>query len=302
MNKFGKILLPFITSFEKNEDVNYHAFADLIEFVIKRNYCDTIIVTGTTGEFNTLTFEERVKLFETAIKANKGRKPIIAGTGCASTKETCELTKVAVDMGIDTCMVVAPFYCKPTQDAIYDHYNRVIDYSGAKILVYNIPIFTGVNVETATLARLAKHPNVIGVKDESGINPTQLTDYYNEINPIDPNFLYFNGDDIMLMPTLAQGVTGIVSGGAQTVGDRIRKVFDLYLSGKVDEALAIYRQLYKLYKLLGINGRINPIPMARKSVEIVTGIKVGNARGPLNGVTAQEEKAMRDLLTEMEVI
>jgi 4-hydroxy-tetrahydrodipicolinate synthase len=302
MNKFGKILLPFITSFEKNEDVNYHAFADLIEFVIKRNYCDTIIVTGTTGEFNTLTFEERVKLFETAIKANKGRKPIIAGTGCASTKETCELTKVAVDMGIDTCMVVAPFYCKPTQDAIYDHYNRVIDYSGAKILVYNIPIFTGVNVETATLARLAKYPNVIGVKDESGINPTQLTDYYNEINPIDPNFLYFNGDDIMLMPTLAQGVTGIVSGGAQTVGDRIRKVFDLYLSGKVDEALAIYRQLYKLYKLLGINGRINPIPMARKSVEIVTGIKVGNARGPLNGVTAQEEKAMRDLLTEMEVI
>lgn len=286
MNKFGKILLPFITSFEKNEDVNYHAFADLIEFAIKRNYCDTIIVTGTTGEFNTLTFEERVKLFETAIKVNKGRKPIIAGTGCASTKETCELTKVAVDMGIDTCMVVAPFYCKPTQDAIYDHYNRVIDYSGAKILVYNIPIFTGVNVETATLARLAKHPNVIGVKDESGINPTQLTDYYNEINPIDPNFLYFNGDDIMLMPTLAQGVTGIVSGGAQTVGDRIRKVFDLYLSGKVDEALAIYRQLYKLYKLLGINGRINPIPMARKSVEIVTGIKVGNARGPLNGVTA----------------
>jgi len=302
MNKFGKILLPFITSFEKNEDVNYHAFADLIEFAIKRNYCDTIIVTGTTGEFNTLTFEERVKLFETAIKTNKGRKPIIAGTGCASTKETCELTKGAVDMGIYTCMVVAPFYCKPTQDAIYDHYNRVIEYSGAKILVYNIPIFTGVNVETATLARLAKHPNLIGVKDESGINPTQLTDYYNEINPINPNFLYFNGDDIMLMPTLAQGVTGIVSGGAQTVGDRIRKVFDLYLSGKVDEALAIYRQLYKLYKLLGINGRINPIPMARKSVEIVTGIKVGNARGPLNGVTAQEEKAMRDLLTEMEVI
>jgi len=302
MNKFGKILLPFITSFEKNEDVNYHAFADLIEFAIKRNYCDTIIVTGTTGEFNTLTFEERVKLFETAIKVNKERKPIIAGTGCASTKETCELTKVAVDMGIETCMVVAPFYCKPTQDAIYDHYNKVIDYSGAKILVYNIPIFTGVNVETATLARLSKHSNLIGVKDESGINPTQLTDYYNEINPIDPNFLYFNGDDIMLMPTLAQGVTGIVSGGAQTVGDRIRKVFDLYLSGKVDEALAIYRQLYKLYKLLGINGRINPIPMARKSVEIVTGIKVGNARGPLNGVTAHEEKAMRDLLTEMEVI
>ena len=302
MNKFGKILLPFITSFEKNEDVNYHAFADLIEFAIKRNYCDTIIVTGTTGEFNTLTFEERVKLFETAIKVNKERKPIIAGTGCASTKETCELTKVAVDMGIETCMVVAPFYCKPTQDAIYDHYNKVIDYSGAKILVYNIPIFTGVNVETATLARLSKHSNLIGVKDESGINPTQLTDYYNEINPIDPNFLYFNGDDIMLMPTLSQGVTGIVSGGAQTVGDRIRKVFDLYLSGKVDEALAIYRQLYKLYKLLGINGRINPIPMARKSVEIVTGIKVGNARGPLNGVTAHEEKAMRDLLTEMEVI
>lgn len=302
MNKFGQILLPFITPFEKNEDVNYQAFGDLIEFAIEHNYCDTIIVTGTTGEFNTLTFDERVKLFETAIKVNKGKKAILAGTGCASTRETCELTKVAVDLGIKDCMIVAPFYCKPTQDAIYSHYQKAIEYSGANIIVYNIPIFTGVNVEAPTLARLAKHTKIIGVKDESGINPTQLTDFYIHINKIDPDFLYFNGDDIMLMPTLAQGATGIVSGGAQTVGDRIREVFNLYLSGKVNEALDIYRQLYRIYKLLGINGRTNPIPMARKTVEIVTGIKVGDARGPLFGVTAEEEKAMRRLLKELEII
>lgn len=302
MNKFGKILLPLITPFENSEEVNYSAFKELIEYAIERDYCDTLIVTGTTGEFNTLTFDERVKLFETAYEVNKGRKTLLAGSGCSSTMETCELSKAAHDIGYENCMIVAPYYCKPTQDAIMKHYLKVIDYVNVDIIVYNIPIFTGVNVDTSTLAKLAKKSNVIGVKDESGINPTQLTDYFLAINSSNPDFLYFNGDDIMLMPTLAQGADGIVSGGSQTVGNFIRDVIKYYENGNMNEALEIYRILYRIYKLLGINGRTNPIPMARKVVEIVTGIEVGDARGPLFGVTQDEEQEMRDLLLELSII
>ena len=302
MNKFGKILLPFITPFEKNEDVNYSAFKEILEYAISRDYCDTLIITGTTGEFNTLTFQERVKLFEIAFEVNNGRKALLAGSGCASTRESCELSKAAKEIGYDDCMIVAPYYCKPTQQAIIRHYESIVDYADINVLVYNIPIFTGVNVDTKTLAQLSKNPKIIGVKDESGINPTQLTDFYLNINTIDANFLYFNGDDIMLMPTLAQGAHGIVSGGAQTVGDRIRNVITLYETGTVDKALEEYRKLYKIYKMLGINGRTNPIPMARKVVEIVTGIQVGEARGPLFGVNDEEEATMRKLLQELNII
>ena len=125
MNKYGQILLPFVTPFDKDENVNYDAYAKLIDYAITKGYCDSIIVTGTTGEFNTLTFDERVKLLETAIKANNGRKPVIMGSGCASTKETIELTKMAKELGADMAMVVGPYYCKPTQkggsEALYPY-------------------------------------------------------------------------------------------------------------------------------------------------------------------------------------
>jgi len=303
MSKFGRVLLPFITPFGKNEEVNYKAFEELLNYAIERDYLDTVIVTGTTGEFNTLTFEEKVKLYETAVKVVDGRKPIIAGTGCASTRETIELTKVAYKTGIDTCMIVAPYYCKPTQEAIYENYLRIADETEVDIMIYNIPIFTGINIEPSTVRELVKQSKkFFAIKDESGINPVQITDYYFAVKDINPEFEIYNGDDIMLMPTLAQGAVGIVSGGSLLFGDKVKAVFTKYYEGKVEECLEIFRQIFKFTRAIGMNNRTNPIPGLKAAVEMVTGIEVGEARMPLNNFTDEEKKALKEVLKEIGLI
>lgn len=303
MNKFGRVLLPFVTPFDEKEEVNYEAFVELIDYAIKKDFLDTVIVTGTTGEFNTLNFDERVKLYETAVKAVNGRCPIIAGTGAASTKEAIALTNAAVKAGIDTCMIVGPYYCKPTQDAIYNHYFRIMNETTADLLIYNIPIFTGTNIEPATVRKLSQaSKRFIDIKDESGMNPIQITEYYFATKDVNPDFLIFNGDDIMIMPTLAQGAEGVVSGGALLLGDKIKKIFKSYYAGKVNESLEYYRDVVKLCKLNGINGRIHPNPMLRAAVELVSGIKIGKARMPLDDINESERTEMLTVLEELKLI
>ena len=151
--KYGKILLPLITPYDENEEIDYGKYAELIEYVITNDLCDSLIVTGTTGEASLLTFDERVKLFETAVKASAGRKPVIAGTGCASTKETIALTNKAYDLGIELALIVCPFYNKPTQEGLYLHYKTIAENTKANIMLYNIPIFVGVNLEAETVRR-----------------------------------------------------------------------------------------------------------------------------------------------------
>ena len=200
VEKYGQILLPLITPYDEKEDVKYDTYGELIEYLIQEDLCDTLIVTGTTGEASLLTFDERVKLMETAVKAADGRKPVIAGTGCASTKETIALTKEAQKLGIETCLVVCPFYNKPTQEGIYNHFKAVAESTTCDIMLYNIPIFVGVNMEAETVKRLAEVSNIIGVKDEAGINPTQVTDFFLATKEVDPDFAIYNGDDVMLLP------------------------------------------------------------------------------------------------------
>jgi 4-hydroxy-tetrahydrodipicolinate synthase len=297
--KFGKVLLPLVTPYTKDEEVNYEAYGKLIEYLIDHDLCDTFIVTGTTGEASLLTFEERVQLMETAVKTVSGRKPIIAGTGCASTKETIALTNKAYDLGIDTCMVVCPFYNKPTQEGIYNHYSILAAKTKANILLYNIPIFVGVNMDADTVGRLATIPNIIGIKDEAGVNPTQVTDYFLVTRESRPDFLIYNGDDIMLLPTIIQGAMGIVSGGAHIFGHEIRKMFELFDQGKNAEALDLFIPLYRFCRSCGQNGRILPNSIIRPAIELVTGIAIGPARNPLAPITDSEMEVMKAVLKDV---
>ncbi len=297
--KYGKILLPLVTPYDKNEEVDYAKYAELIEYLIKNDLCDSLIVTGTTGEASLLTFDERVQLMKTAVKAAAGRKPVIAGTGCASTKETVALTKEAEACGIDLCLVVCPFYNKPTQEGIYNHYKAVAESTTANILLYNIPIFVGVNIEAETVAKLAEISNIIGIKDEAGINPTQVTDFFLATEAVNPDFVVFNGDDVMLLPTIVQGAMGIVSGGAHIFGHEIREIFRAFDSGDNQKAKDLFVPLYKFCKCCGQNGRILPNSIMRPAIELVTGIQVGPARSPLAPITAEEKEVLVKTLKEV---
>lgn len=280
-DKFGKIIIPVLTPYDEKEEVSYDTYARMIEYLIERDLCDTLLVSGTTGEATLLTLEERAGLVKTAVQAAAGRKPVVAGTGCASTKETIAMTKMAVDAGVDTVMIVAPFYNKPTQEGLVNHFKAVAASTSADIILYNIPIFTGINIEPATVRELARIENIIGIKDESGINPTQITDYFMAVEDIDPEFAVFNGDDIMLLPTIVQGAMGIISGGAAIFGHEIREIFEAFESGDNKRARETNRKLYSFCKTLGQGGRILPNSLLRPAFEAVSGIRIGPARSPL---------------------
>jgi len=295
VKKYGRILLPLITPYGKNEEVDYDAYAKLIEYVIKNDVCDSLIVTGTTGEACLLTFDERVKLMETAVKAAAGRKPVIAGTGCASTKETIALTKKAADLGIELCLIVCPFYNKPTQEGLYLHYKAIAESVKTDILLYNIPIFVGINLEPETVSRLASIKNIVGVKDEAGINPTQMTEFL-RVTP--PGFSVYNGDDIMVLCGLAQGASGVVSGASHLIGKPMREMISRFLSGDIVGARAIHMALDPLFKDFCQNGRTNGIPIWKAAMNLC-GLKVGPPRLPLAPATAQETEVMRKHLVRL---
>lgn len=297
--KYGKILLPLITPYDEKEEVDYGQYEKLIDYVIEQDVCDSLIVTGTTGEASLLTFDERVKLMETAVKAAKGRKPVITGTGCASTKETIALTKKAEELGIELALVVVPFYNKPTQEGIYNHYKKLAESTKIDILLYNIPIFVGVNLEPETVQKLAAIDNIVGIKDEAGINPTQVTDFFLATEKVDPDFVIFNGDDVMLLPTIVQGAMGIVSGGAHIFGHEIRAIFDAFAKGENEKAKELFVPIYRFCKACGQNGRLLPNSILRPAIELVTGVKLGPARSPLAPATEEEMNVVKGILKEI---
>lgn len=299
VKKYGQILLPLITPYDADENVDYGKYAELIEYLIQNDLCDSLIVTGTTGEASLLTFGERVKLIETAVKTSAGRKPVIAGTGCASTRETIALTNRAVELGVETCLVVCPFYNKPTQEGLYLHFKKLAESTKAKIMLYNIPIFVGVNLEAETVRRLAAFDNIIGIKDEAGINPTQVTDFFLATQDVDPDFAIYNGDDVMLLPTIVQGAMGLVSGGAHIFGHEIREIFRAFAAGENEKAKEVFIPIYRFCKSTGQNGRILPNSILRPAIELVTGIDLGPARSPLAPATDEEMEITTNILKEI---
>lgn len=303
MKKLGEmlkhIIVPLVTPFTRDtQEIDYKATEKLIEHLISKNYCDSILVAGTTGEFNTLLYDERIELFKFVKKIVSGRRPLVAGSGAASTKETVSLTKKAEEFDYDAAMVVAPYYCKPTQEGIYMHFKTIAQSTGLSIMLYNIPLFTGVNIDPPTVGRLAEIKNILGIKDEAGINPTQMTEY-TRVTP--EHFTVYNGDDIMVLCGMVQGAAGVVSGGSHVIGDKMREMIELFLAGKVKEAEKIHQDLDPLFKSWSPIGGVNPIPGLKAAIEFM-GIQVGPPRLPLVESTKEEKELIKKQLLRLGVI
>jgi 4-hydroxy-tetrahydrodipicolinate synthase len=292
----GRVSVPLVTPFHDNEDVNHEALAQLVDFIITRGFADSLIVTGTTGEFYSLTDEERIEIWKTVKKAAAGRLPLVAGVGAASTRRAVHFTRIAGEMGFDVVMCVLPFYSKPSDEGVLRHFRAVAAATSLPVLVYNIPLFTGINMEPVTLEALAGVPNIRGIKEEAGIQPTQATAFALRMAE---DFSIYCGDDTMVLQVLPQRGVGVVSGGSQAIGDWMKTMIQSYYDGNNVKASRIYFRMAPFFSCLNQNGRINPIPILRGAIERVSGIKIGPPRGPQVPATAAELGVMSAILDDL---
>lgn len=294
--RLGDVILPLLTPFDASGEIDVPTLGGVIEYVLAHRLCDSLLAAGTTGEFYALSFKERTRLFEQTLNVVRNRVPLVAGTGAVTTRDTLRLTEQAERLGYDAVAVIAPYYSRPTQEELYEHFTAVARATRLPIIVYNIPLFTGVNVMPETLGRIAEQPNIVGVKDQAGANPVQASDYLR----VAPHLAVYSGDDAMTLQVLAQGGVGVVSGGAHALGDLIREMIRRFKAGDVRGATDLHHRMMPFHRALGAGGRVNPIPAIREAFSLASGIDVGPPRRPLLPLRDEERSRLRSVLSQLE--
>ncbi len=270
---FGRMLTAMVTPFDENLEVNYDMAAKLAEYLLEQGN-DGIVVNGTTGESPTLNDDEKVQMFRTVKQTVGERAVVIAGTGSNNTHHSIELTQKAAECGVDGIMLVVPYYSKPSQEGLYQHFKTVAAATDLPIILYNIPGRCGTNLAPETVVRLANDvPNIVAIKEASG-NLDQIA-RLKTMCPAD--FAIYSGDDSLTLPILSIGGAGIISVVAHVAGKDLRKMVDAYFAGNVAEAQEINMKLYDIFKTMFITS--NPVPVKYALNRI--GINVGGVRLPL---------------------
>ena len=270
---FGRMLTAMVTPFDENLEVNYDMAAKLAEYLLEQGN-DGIVVNGTTGESPTLNDDEKVQMFRTVKQTVGERAVVIAGTGSNDTHHSIELTQKAAECGVDGIMLVVPYYSKPSQEGLYQHFKTVAAATDLPIILYNIPGRCGTNLAPETVVRLANDvPNIVAIKEASG-NLDQIA-RLKMMCPAD--FAIYSGDDSLTLPILSIGGAGIISVVAHVAGKDLRKMVDAYFAGNVAEAQEINMKLYDIFKTMFITS--NPVPVKYALNRI--GINVGGVRLPL---------------------
>ncbi len=273
MVNFGRVMTAMITPFNPDGSVNYEE-AEKLSIWLTENGTDSLVVCGTTGESPSLTWEEEYQLFQVVQKAVAGKAKVIAGTGSNSTREAIAATQKAAKLGLDGSLQVVPYYNKPPQSGLYQHFQAIAQATPElPIMVYNIPGRTGQNMLPETIARLAEIPNIVAIKEASG-----NLDQASKIRDLTaPEFKIYSGDDSLTLPLMAIGGSGVVSVASHLVGKQLQEMVVAFETGKVQRATEIHLQLFNLSKALFAT--TNPIPV--KAALNLLGWKVGTTRPPL---------------------
>ncbi|NMB21631.1 MAG: 4-hydroxy-tetrahydrodipicolinate synthase [Firmicutes bacterium] len=288
--KSGQLFTAMITPMNKDGSVNYRAAVELARR-LSENGSDGVVLSGTTGESPTLSFDEKVKLFSEVTDALGGQVEIIAGTGSNSTDDTIALTKAAENAGVDGIMLVTPYYNKPSQRGLYEHFKAVAQQTSLPIMIYNVPGRTSSNILPETVAQLAKIDNIVAIKEASG-NLEQVS-VLKTLVPED--FIIYSGDDSLTLPILAVGGGGVVSVVSHLVGREIKSMITAFGAGKTAEATEIHLQLMPLFKAMFLT--TNPVPVKR-ALEFM-GFETGPLRLPLVDLTEEETQTIREVLSRM---
>jgi len=292
MKKPGRLLTAMVTPFNEDGGVDYGQ-AKKLALALLDSGSDGVIVVGTTGESPTLIREEELQLFSEVKSAVGDRGAVIAGTGSNSTAEALAATKKAERTGVDACLLVVPYYNKPTQEGLYQHFKTVAQSTSLPCIPYNVPSRTMVSLSADTVIRLSQIDNIIGIKEASG----NLEQVAKIIGGAKEGFLVWSGNDSDTLPILALGGYGVISVASHLVGNQIREMIDSFVSGKVDEAASIHRRLLPLVNALFIVS--NPIPVKYALNHI--GFNVGKTRLPLTEPDEKSAAIIRETLKDYRI-
>ncbi len=281
-------IVAIVTPF-KDGKVDKGAFRELIEWQIQSG-ADGIVPCGTTGESATLTMEEHEQVIEICVKTVNKRVPVIAGTGANSTAEAIHLTKSAEKAGADASLQVSPYYNKPTQEGLYEHFKHVAESTGLPIVLYNIQGRTAVNILPETMARLAEIDNIVGVKEASG----SISQMAQIIYSCGEDFSVVSGDDPMTLALLAIGGRGVISVSANVAPTENARLWDAWCERKYEEAKDIYYKLFPLNRALFLE--TNPIP-AKAALHLMG--KIGpEIRLPMTPLSEPNREKLRNTMKE----
>lgn len=290
---FKGSIVAIVTPFTKT-GVDEQKLRDLIEFQIE-NGTNGIVPCGTTGESPTLSHEEHDRVIEITVDQAKGRVPVIAGTGSNSTAEAIRLTQHAKEAGADGALIVTPYYNKPTQEGLYLHFKAIADAVDIPIILYNIEGRSARNIETPTVARLAKDcKNIVGVKEASG----SLEQAEAVKKACGPDFALLSGDDALTIPLLKMGGVGTISVLANIMPKETVEVIDTFVAGDISKAEELQNRLLPLIKTLFIE--TNPTPV-KKACELL-GLCSGRVRLPMCDLQPSSEEELKKVLAQFGLV
>ena len=293
MNDLGRLLVAMVTPMNKDLSVDYKGARELARYLVDQG-CDGLVISGTTGESPTLASDEKVKLFEAIVEEIGGSATVVAGTGSYSTAESIKLTKAADDAGVDGIMLVAPYYNKPPQRGLVQHFTAIAEETKLPIIVYNVPSRTSVNIDPPTIAELAKVENIVAVK-EASCNMEQVS----RISMSTPeSFLVYSGQDSYTLPIMAVGGYGVISVAGHVAPAMMKQMIEAFLDGEVTRASRLHLKLMPLCDALFAD--TSPIPV--KYALSLMGLPSGGLRPPLCDISHDVGETVRDVLSRLGVM
>ncbi|MGO4887724.1 4-hydroxy-tetrahydrodipicolinate synthase [Anaerobacillus sp. MEB173] len=287
---FGQVITAMVTPFDYKGNIDFSKTTKLVNYLIA-NGSDGLVVAGTTGESPTLSTEEKVALFKHVVKVVNKRVPVIAGTGSNNTHASVELTKKATEVGVDGIMAVAPYYNKPSQLGLYEHFKAIAEATFLPVMLYNIPGRSVVNISADTVMKLADVKNIVSMKEASG-NIEQITSI---IANTPDDFSVYSGDDGLTLPVLSIGGQGVVSVAAHVIGNEMQAMINAFKAGNCKEAAKYHQFLLPIMKGLFIAP--NPVPV--KTALQMKGLDVGGVRLPLVSLSSDERQSVLTILQQL---
>ncbi|OBU31146.1 4-hydroxy-tetrahydrodipicolinate synthase [Photobacterium kishitanii] len=291
---FSGSMVALLTPFDPSGEVDYIGLQKLVDYHIKAG-TTAIIAVGTTGESTTLTVDEHIKVVLKTLEYVDGRIPVIAGTGANATHEAVTITKLFSGTGIAACLSVTPYYNKPTQEGLYQHYKAIAEATDIPQILYNVPGRTAVDLLPETVARLAKLDNIIGIKDATG----DITRVKKTRELCGADFIQLSGDDATGVDFVAEGGHGVISVTANIAAAAMATMFNLALEGKIEAAQEINQRLMPLHTKLFVEA--NPIPVKWAAYQMGL-IEHDNLRLPLTVLSESQQPIVKQALIDASVL